>query len=64
MVHRRRFCLYEAFAIALDKMALSPAAGLLYDKAERIGLSANGIEYDHPEVSQNRLAYVICCWTR
>jgi len=53
MVHHCRFCLYEAFAIALDeKKALSPAARLLYDNAERISLSANDIEYDHPEASQ------------
>jgi hypothetical protein len=52
MVHHCRFCLYEAFAIVLDKMTLSPAAG-------RISLSADDIEYGHPEASQNRLAHVI-----
>ena len=59
MVNHCSFCLYEAFAITLDEKALSPAARLLYDNAERISLSANDIEYDHPEASQNRLAYVI-----
>jgi hypothetical protein len=56
MVHHCGFCLYEAFAIALDETALSPAARLLSDKAERISLSANNSDYDHPEASQNRLA--------
>ena len=37
MVHHCRFCLYEAFAIALDEKALSPVARLLYDNAERKG---------------------------
>jgi len=59
MVHHCGFCLYEAFAIALDETALSPAARLLYDNAERISLSANNIDYDHPEASQSRLAYVM-----
>jgi hypothetical protein len=54
MAHHCRFCLDEAFAIALDEKALPPAAHLLYDNAERISLSANDIEYDHPEAAQNR----------
>jgi hypothetical protein len=58
-VHHSRFCLYEAFAIALDEKALSPAARLLYDKAERNSLRANDIENDLPQASQNRLAYVM-----
>jgi hypothetical protein len=43
MLHHCRFCLYEAFAIALDEKAVSPAARLLYDNAEHISLSANDI---------------------
>jgi hypothetical protein len=58
-VHHCRFCLYEAFAIALDEKALSPTARLHYDNAECISLSANDIEYDHPEASQNLLACVM-----
>ena len=63
MVHHCRFYLYEAFTIALEEKALSPAARLLYDNAERISLSANDIEYGHPEASQNR-SPKSCCWTR
>ncbi len=59
MVHFCGDSLYQAFSIALDEKALSPAARLLYNNAERISLSANDIGYDHPEASQNRLAYVM-----
>ena len=59
MVYHYRFCLYEAVAIAFDDKALSPAERLIYDSAERISLSANDIEYDYPEASQNRLACVM-----
>ena len=58
-MHHCRFCLYEAFAIALDEKALSPTARLHYDNAECSSLSANDIEYDHQEASQNRLADVM-----
>jgi hypothetical protein len=37
----------------------TPTARLLYDNAERISLSANDIEHDHSEASQNQLAYVM-----
>jgi hypothetical protein len=52
--------LYQCFNYALDDNALPPAARLLYDAGQEL-VSPRDVEYDAPDASTQRLAYVMMC---
>ena len=53
------FSLFEAFQIALDEKKLPPEARLLCEAIDRFTVSKADIAADDPEMSRQRLAYVM-----